>query len=226
MSVTLTFLKAKNSKECDSFMGTFSGPGDSISEWDILNRDKEIKTVGIILKVLEYEDANTLSVEYRKFVNKYPCFVLKRGDDMSSLLFYPYRAPKKAKDIKIWTIGYVNKQITTTNPIATEVKEPAANSSEAITSVVQVPKSNAAYVFGMSTIVVAVAVAAGAVGGGLLADMSKGSNKTKCTDPDHNLLLVHETGQDPDYWNETPKPVNKKSVLFNAEEDLFEEAEL
>lgn len=229
---TLTFYKKCGSGVADAFKGTFPQAGEKPSEWQLLTRDQDLKSMGVKLFVLEYVDAKFLPDGYDLKVKQSPHFDLKSEDNNATSRAYPYDSHLTAQAIKTWilaTLPILNpmikdvaaataqssggKIVVPDAPTATVASTPAPESTsatqekEAATSVntAEYRENYIPYVIG-GGLLFAVFAAAGVVIGGHLADSK--------TETPARLLLVDDDAEvkDVDDWSEKPPTGNSTTV--------------
>lgn len=99
MSYTVTLTKKPGSADTNVFLGNRAGTGSALSEWQVLQRNDEIRNLGIIFVVVESTDPKLFQ----------PSLNIRYGEDFASSSTYPARAPLKAADISSWILKFVRQ---------------------------------------------------------------------------------------------------------------------
>lgn len=122
---TLTFYKKCGSGLADIFKGTFPQAGEKPSEWQLLTRDQDLKSVGVKMFVLEYVETKFLPDGYDLKVKSSPHLDLKSEDNNLTSLAYPYDGHLTAQAIKSWILTNIPKL----NPMVKDVAAAVVASS-------------------------------------------------------------------------------------------------
>lgn len=103
MSYTVTLTKKPGSAEANLFVGNRAGAGAALSDWQILQRDDDLKHYGIIFVVIESTDKRLFQ----------PTLNIRYGENYAGSSTYPSTATLKASVVKTWIMEFIknNKEV-------------------------------------------------------------------------------------------------------------------
>lgn len=121
--ITLTFFLKNGSDSGNAFKGTFLGPSDKPSQWQLLTRDQDLKDIGVKMFVFEYVETKYLPDGYDVKVKSSPHLDLKFADDVTRSISYPADSHFTAAAIKSWIISSIPTLNSTLADVVIKVSE-------------------------------------------------------------------------------------------------------
>jgi hypothetical protein len=204
MDITLTFYKKIGATAPDDFLGTFSGPDSGLSQWEILQRDAELKELKIKFTLVEFESIEKLPTYVAQHFKTAGLtdygLVIRYQDGSTTSAIYPKRSALKVANIKSWALEFARKTVPAAIANNKPVVAPVVGTAPSTTTVAA-PQSTATleptkqstswvpYILGTSILMAGFA-AVGAIGGSVLADKQLRQKE----DEEGQLYLIDEYG--------------------------------
>lgn len=119
--LTVTCFKRRKDKSGDSFIKSYAG---GTSEWELLQKDESLRSMGCDFHLIEYDDIRGLMPEYKEKVDRPLYLDVRHLDDYAQSV--PYRGQLFATHIAGFVIQFAKKFDVSTQPVPTPTPESSA----------------------------------------------------------------------------------------------------